>query len=322
MAFYWNPRAPLIDSNGFPLVSAFIYYGDPNVDPIANPKTIYLDADFQTPAQNPQLTDDTGNTSQGTIYLDGEYSILVQDSNLVQKYNVPSIVGISDIVNVSELGPITSSGPIRVSSTGDAIFESNQGVGAGAVGGIRWFENNDQKYAMIKQAIVDGGALELINIVTGDVVARWNTDGSTEFLANGFVHMNITPFGIDMPTAIGSNAQVAIAGGDIDTLNGAVQGDPFGIVSVTRTSEGEATVVLQEQAARVFNLNPQTNSHRVIATDIATLSNAIAEVNGGAGDVRQINVESYAIDLASGITTFVDNILPLVVWDTGRIGNT
>jgi len=73
------------DTSGAPLVGGFAYYGDQGADPVLNPKSIFSDRDLTVAIANPQVLDSNGRTTN-KVWIDGPYSIEIQDSNTVQVY--------------------------------------------------------------------------------------------------------------------------------------------------------------------------------------------------------------------------------------------
>lgn len=73
-----QPYLQVIDDNGDPIVDAFVYFGQPDQDPVANPKAI-TDPNG-TPISNPQRTNGFGLTVN-PVNLSGSYSLAVHDSD-------------------------------------------------------------------------------------------------------------------------------------------------------------------------------------------------------------------------------------------------
>lgn len=86
MALSVYSQVPIVDANGDPYVDAYLYFGIPNLDPVANPKTVY-DQDGNIIA-NPVRTNVNGLTTLA-VDLDGEYSLIIKNSALVQILSIP-----------------------------------------------------------------------------------------------------------------------------------------------------------------------------------------------------------------------------------------
>lgn len=78
-----QPFKTYTDRDGKPLNAGFVYFGQPNLDPISNPVTVYWDAAGTIPANQPLRTMGGYIVRNGTpanVFFDGEYSELVNDS--------------------------------------------------------------------------------------------------------------------------------------------------------------------------------------------------------------------------------------------------
>ncbi|MCP5008237.1 MAG: right-handed parallel beta-helix repeat-containing protein [Planctomycetes bacterium] len=67
------------------IVNGTVYIGEQNLDPVLNPKGIYSDRALTVSLTNPQTTGADGRTGN-KIWLSGNYSIKVDDSDGVQRY--------------------------------------------------------------------------------------------------------------------------------------------------------------------------------------------------------------------------------------------
>lgn len=98
-----NPFNYFTDSDGRALDAGFVYIGLPNLDPETNPVNIYWDYGLTVPARNPVRTTagyPSRNGSPGTIYVDGDYSIVVKNKSGELVYSSLSAQGLvgSDLV--------------------------------------------------------------------------------------------------------------------------------------------------------------------------------------------------------------------------------
>lgn len=75
--------------DGRPLQNGYVYFGQPDQNPITNPVTVYWDADGLIPAAQPLRTSNGYIMRGGTpanVYFTGNYSILVQNAGRVQVF--------------------------------------------------------------------------------------------------------------------------------------------------------------------------------------------------------------------------------------------
>ena len=76
------------DSDGNPLEDGYIYIGEAGLNPISNPQTAYWDADLTIEARNVRTSGGypVYNGSPSRLYVEDNYSILVQDKQLNTVY--------------------------------------------------------------------------------------------------------------------------------------------------------------------------------------------------------------------------------------------
>lgn len=127
-----NPFEFFTDTNGDALDSGYIYIGEVNKDPRQYPVAIYYDEALTIPAAMPLRTSNgyvVRNGSPTFLYINGNYSIRVEDKKHRQIYYVADflLVGNSRAVSVSELG--ASSGAGMVGWARNAITSSISDVG-------------------------------------------------------------------------------------------------------------------------------------------------------------------------------------------------
>jgi hypothetical protein len=75
--------------DGKPLDNGYVYFGEPDQDPITHPVTVYWDAAGTVPAVQPLRTVNGYISNTGTpanVFFDGPYSELVRDSTLRQVF--------------------------------------------------------------------------------------------------------------------------------------------------------------------------------------------------------------------------------------------
>lgn len=103
-----NPFDFFTDTNGDALDSGFIYVGQPNLDPRQYPVTAFYDAALTIPAAMPLRTSNgyiVRNGSPAFLYINGNYSIRVEDKKHRQIYYVPDFLlnGSGSAVNAGDL---------------------------------------------------------------------------------------------------------------------------------------------------------------------------------------------------------------------------
>lgn len=103
-----NPFDFFVDGDGNALDAGFIYIGQPNLDPRQYPVEIFYDEALTIAAAQPLRTSNGYIVRSGTptfLYIDGNYSIMVQDKNQVQVYYVADalLIGNGSAVSKAEL---------------------------------------------------------------------------------------------------------------------------------------------------------------------------------------------------------------------------
>jgi len=246
MSYFYNPLPQFENANGVPFAGGLMYFGEPNVDPKDNPKTIWLNADLTAPASNPQPLNSAGIAQQGTLYLnDGEeYSFLLEDADGNQISNLPSIVGVNLPSNLDEVPAVIVEDSVTIRGLTDAELVIDSGVSPGAEGIIDFQESTTSQWRWIREAIVDGGALILVNVTQALArVMEVLPDGVLFLRYLGNDRITLDALGMKFTGFIGGNKQVLAAGGTF--LNdGTPVGETLGITSITNTGTGEYTVTL------------------------------------------------------------------------------
>lgn len=127
-----NPFDFFVDTHGDALDSGYIWIGQPNLDPRQYPVTAYYDEALTIPAPMPLRTSNgyiVRNGSPTFLYINGNYSILVQDKKGRQIYYVPDFLMIGNqsavtFPDLSSLVPGKGAGLIgynRQPLTGDVV---------------------------------------------------------------------------------------------------------------------------------------------------------------------------------------------------------
>lgn len=103
-----NPFDFFVDGDGNALDAGFIYIGQPNLDPRQYPVEIFYDEALTIAAAQPLRTSNGYIVRSGTptfLYIDGNYSVMVQDKNQQQVYYVADalLIGNGSAVSKAEL---------------------------------------------------------------------------------------------------------------------------------------------------------------------------------------------------------------------------
>lgn len=87
------------DKNGDPLEGGYIFIGEAGLNPMSNPQTAYWDSALTVPAVNIRTSQGypVYNGSPGRLYVDGNYSIVVQDKNRVTAYSTLNALDFSNV---------------------------------------------------------------------------------------------------------------------------------------------------------------------------------------------------------------------------------
>lgn len=117
-----NPFDFFTDTSGDALDSGFIYIGEVNKDPRQYPTTAYYDQALTIPAAMPLRTSNGyvfRNGAPTFLYIDGNYSVLVQDKKHRQIYYVADFlsIGTSQALSVSTFNAFVASLASTVGST-------------------------------------------------------------------------------------------------------------------------------------------------------------------------------------------------------------
>lgn len=109
--------------DGEPVSGASIYIGAQNLDPQANPITIYSDRALTVTLANPQLTDSQGRPTN-KIWVPGAYSIEVYDTDLTLVYQDLDAGGSDSssakkLTNVLGTNAITAEGEVTLAAIAD-----------------------------------------------------------------------------------------------------------------------------------------------------------------------------------------------------------
>ena len=265
MSIFFNPLPQFENQNGVPYAGGNLYFGDPNVDPTQNPKTVYLDEANTIPASNPQPLNALGQPEQGTLYLvNGQkYSFLLEDSQGNQIANVPEIIGVQQPADPTEVPPVIIQDSLTVTGEDDATIIINSGVSPGDEGTLDYQENGVSVWQWVREAIIDGGNLFLSNVLQGSVkdIEFFSSGGwAGRFL--GADRIVLDNDGMQLKGELKNNKQVLAASGTF-TAAGVAVGQTFGITSagpVAGSPTGEYEVVLDFFPSDEADLSAQSDA--------------------------------------------------------------
>lgn len=107
-----NPFDFFVDADGDALDAGYVWIGQANLDPRQYPVTVYFDAALTIPAPMPLRTSGGYIVQNGAatfLYINGNYSVMVEDSRHRQVYYVPDflLIGSSGAVSMGDLGNTT-----------------------------------------------------------------------------------------------------------------------------------------------------------------------------------------------------------------------
>lgn len=155
MSTILNENTQYVDASGRPLAGGSIYIGDVDADPVANPKPIFSDRDLTVPLTNPQTLDANGR-SVNKIWLDGKYSLQVNDINSVQVFQ--DIDRGESTENISITGNISLGGDVVSDSAGSVEWILDKGV-SGDISRIWGYTAGLARWAVdFGDASAEGGA--------------------------------------------------------------------------------------------------------------------------------------------------------------------
>ncbi len=140
-----NPFEFFADTQGDPLDAGYIWIGQPNLDPRQYPVSVFYDEDLTIPAAMPLRTRNgyvVRNGSPTFLYINGNYSVRVEDSRHRQIYYV------ADFLMVGNGSAVSS---------GDLSNQTDPAKGSGLVGYIRDYFGATGRTAQSKMSDVVSG---------------------------------------------------------------------------------------------------------------------------------------------------------------------
>ncbi len=133
-----NEHTQFVDDAGKPLVDGKVYFGVQGADPKVSPVSIFSDRELTTPLANPQALDSSGRTAN-KVWVEGRYSIVVDDLNDVQKYQnldngETAAGGVTSLENVAGGNTITADATTTITEYIDLEIYSFRAASANTTG--------------------------------------------------------------------------------------------------------------------------------------------------------------------------------------------
>lgn len=222
-----NPFPHFTDTAGLPLAGGYVYFGEPNQDPRSYPVAVYYDREMTLPATQPLRTT-AGylyrNGAPTNVYMDGNCSVLVLDSQQRQVSYEAEWIGVADLaavaaaaaaepfVEAAEAAQAAAEAAADDAETAsDTLFaaadvyaDTTAGLAATASGGYFWVPSPEADESFILYLDNAGVAEEVkrlpgVIIVARDVPGYGLVIGSEDYTAIG-LRLDGT---VDLPTVNG-----------------------------------------------------------------------------------------------------------------------
>ena len=207
-----SPFPIYTDSDGTPLENGYIFIGEPGLSPITNPKQAYWDSTLTNPAND--IRTKGGYPMQinnpGRLYVDGNYSIVVQDKRGATLYTKLSAIDFSGGETVGTMSAVDSLSELRAFVPAEPFVQVSlaglDSAGDQKPGPIYYWDadsvETDNGSSIIKPTSVSGsGRWKWRNIappiVTTNVTATQTV--SLGFSTNVFVVTGGTPVELTIP---------------------------------------------------------------------------------------------------------------------------
>jgi len=245
------PFPTLFDNAGKPLDAGFVYVGEENQDPVANPIAIFWDAAMTIPAPNPFRTTAgfySRSGSPGNIFAADNYSMRVCDKGNTQLYVIPSSarVGLGDIVLSSGERLIAEANSLIEVQDGASVFiGTNDGLGVNvAIADNARFIGNIVPAADGTQSVgIPGNRVDVFADVLDATTANVSGTLTAGSVRGAIVAGSSTDKSPDSDLALASlNLNKCILASGF--LNSGVIGNEFNVASVATigTGQWEATL--------------------------------------------------------------------------------
>ena len=250
MSKYINEFPQHFVSPGVPAFNYRIYFGEPNQNPLTNPKTVYSDAGLTVPIAQPLILNSDGLYGQ-EVFLNGEYSIQINTPSTVANpdgviwQSAPSITGISGSLNT-------------VSTVADAKASTNLLDGQGV-------------YILGYYAAADGGGGMYVYDASSAETANDGTVLALDTLAGRLIYSDVAPATVKTFGAVGDGVT-----DDTAAIQAALD------LGIKHIYFPEGTYLIS--SSRLFITNPVSligsNSAEMIAADGLTYGSVSTDGNG------------------------------------------
>lgn len=176
-----NPYGFFADANGVGLNEGYVWIGQSNKDPRQYPVSAFYDAAMTIPAPMPLRTQAgyiVRNNAPTFLYINGNYSVLVEDKTHVQQFYVPDflLIGSSSAVSLADLSNY-----------------SNPMLGAGLVGrATRQINNLAELRTVVGRYDLDMAYLERYTAGFDYGFGNWIWSASSVTADNGVTVVQVT----------------------------------------------------------------------------------------------------------------------------------
>jgi len=289
IAQFLNPFPQHTDLDGNPNAFYTVYFGEPNQDPIANPKAPFSDKGLNTPLATKQILTTAGAYAQD-IFLDGAYSIRIETPLGSLWRETPSFEGVQ-FVDFIDSFTVTSMIADAALNVGDFVS---------TVGYLTAGDGGDNTYQIVASGTGtdDGGSF--IDLSGSGHQAKALFPGSI---------ISVAQFGA-LGSGDDSNEFISTAN-YIDSLGGGSMLIPNGSYTADNVPATDNTLWLGESLGGVIILIPNGSKQQIIFTpDQSTtttlkkfsLSRIIFDGNGANSDQAEPAGAAVALNGVEGIT--------------------
>ena len=188
------PYPVFVGRDGVALDGAKVYIGNPNADPVLSPKTVYYDAGLTVTASQPLRTSGGllyRNGSPTSVYVVGDYSIRITDSNNQLIYSSPSA-------------------QLRITTDGDVVISSGAALSVEIGGSVDMADG-----ATLNLGDATGAGVDVNVASTTRVSGNWSPDVNGRDLGNTGQRWDVFAQTVDCSNA----AQPSALAGDLGSLN-------------------------------------------------------------------------------------------------------
>lgn len=244
------PYPVFVGRDGQPIDGAKVYIGNPNADPLLSPKSTFYDTALSIPAAQPLRTSGgllKRNGSPTSVYVVGDYSILVTDANNQTIWSSPSA-------------------QLRLSATGDVTLEAGNALAVELGASIDMADGS-----LLNLGTGSGGGVDVNVAATTRVSGNWIPDvngrdlGSTgqrwdAFLQTVNLSNDVQPTGADLGSLNRRTMTLALARQTSSTATAATT-NIYNVASITRFAQGIYDVTLTVPVDALANVTVFAQPH-------------------------------------------------------------